>query len=149
MIDNKFPGKDITSEDLKTKFPLCAKKNSKHKSVVNVGGIKIGDKKNVVIFAGPNMVESYSLMSSVAKKMLKKKLIFLRGGAFKPLTFPYRSKKYCETREEGLEFLKYVRKKYNCKVISEIMESKFLDKIEEFIDIIQIGAEIRKLPFFG
>ena len=68
MIDNKFPGKDITSEDLKTKFPLCAKKNSKHKSVVNVGGIKIGDKKNVVIFAGPNMVESYSLMSSIAKK---------------------------------------------------------------------------------
>ncbi len=148
MIDNKFPGKDITSEDLKTKFPLCAKKNSNHKSIVNIGGIRIGDKKNVIIFAGPNMVESYSLMSSVAKKMLKNKLIFLRGGAFKPLTFPYRSKKYCETREEGLEFLKYVRKKYNCKVISEIMETKFLNKVDESIDIIQIGARnMQNYPF--
>ena len=26
MIENKFPGKDITAEDLKTKFPLCKKK---------------------------------------------------------------------------------------------------------------------------
>ena len=26
-MDNKFPGKDITIEDLKSKFPLVAKKN--------------------------------------------------------------------------------------------------------------------------
>ena len=25
-MDNKFPGKDISNEDLKTKFPLVAKK---------------------------------------------------------------------------------------------------------------------------
>ncbi len=29
MIENKFPGKDITTEDLKTKFPLCKKKKQK------------------------------------------------------------------------------------------------------------------------
>ena len=27
-MDNKFPGKDISNEDLKTKFPLVAKKNN-------------------------------------------------------------------------------------------------------------------------
>ena len=26
MVDNKFPGKDITESDIKEKFPLCAKK---------------------------------------------------------------------------------------------------------------------------
>ena len=26
MVDNKFPGKDISDEDIKTKFPLVAKK---------------------------------------------------------------------------------------------------------------------------
>ena len=31
-MDNKFPGKDISDEDLKSKFPLTAKKNSEHKS---------------------------------------------------------------------------------------------------------------------
>jgi hypothetical protein len=28
------------------------------------------------------------------------------AGAFKPLTFPYRSKKYYETREEGIKWLR-------------------------------------------
>ena len=26
MIENKFPGKDISEDDIKEKFPLCAKK---------------------------------------------------------------------------------------------------------------------------
>ena len=31
-MDNKFPGKDISDEDLKTKFPLAAKKKKDHKN---------------------------------------------------------------------------------------------------------------------
>ena len=30
MLENKFPGKDISNEDIKSKFPLVAKKNSNH-----------------------------------------------------------------------------------------------------------------------
>ena len=30
MIENKFPGKDITEDDIREKFPLCAKKNENH-----------------------------------------------------------------------------------------------------------------------
>ena len=29
-MDNKFPGKDISIQDLKSKFPLTAKKNKNH-----------------------------------------------------------------------------------------------------------------------
>ena len=29
LMDNKFPGKDITQEDLKTKFPLASSNNKK------------------------------------------------------------------------------------------------------------------------
>ena len=35
----------------------------------------------------------------------------LRGGAFKPLTFPYRSEKYTETKEEGIKWLLKAKKK--------------------------------------
>ena len=31
-IENKAPGKDISEEDLKSKFPLAAKKSPDHKS---------------------------------------------------------------------------------------------------------------------
>ncbi len=30
-MDNKFPGKDISDEDLKTKFPLASSLNKKKK----------------------------------------------------------------------------------------------------------------------
>ena len=36
---------------------------------------------------------------------------FLRGGAFKPLTFPYRSKQYFETREKGINWFSNLRNK--------------------------------------
>ena len=57
------------------------------------------------------MVESKSLILDVAKNVKKIGADFLRGGAFKPLTFPYRSKKYNETREEGVRMVGYCKEK--------------------------------------
>ena len=42
MVDNKFPGKDITESDIKEKFPLCAKKNKNHYSKFEVAGVEFG-----------------------------------------------------------------------------------------------------------
>ena len=105
MTENKFPGKDITEEDLKTKFPLAAKTKNNHKSIFDVSGIEFGSDL-VPIFAGPNMVESEELIIKTALSVKKSGAHFLRGGAFKPLSFPYRGKKYTETREKGIEWLK-------------------------------------------
>ena len=41
-IENKFPTKDISLEDLKSKFPLVAKKNSKHVSKFEIAGVEFG-----------------------------------------------------------------------------------------------------------
>ena len=98
-IENKFPGKDISNDDIKTKFPLCAK-NKKNKKTFKINNVLFGGKK-IPIMAGPNMVESLKLVDNCAKVFKKNKIDFLRGGAFKPLTFPYRSKKYCETRGDS------------------------------------------------
>ena len=39
-LENKFPGKDISLEDIKTKFPLVAKKNKKIiKSKFKISGV--------------------------------------------------------------------------------------------------------------
>ena len=137
-MDNKFPGKDITIEDLKSKFPLIAKKNKNHRSTFDVSGVEFG--KDLVIFAGPNMVESKELIFDVAKNVKKIGAHFLRGGAFKPLTFPYRSKKYRETREDGVKWLSEAKEKYNIPIITEIMEEKYIPLVAEMTDIIQIGS---------
>ena len=90
--------------------------------------------------AGPNMVESEKLILNCAKNIKKSGGHFLRGGAFKPLTFPYRSKKYTETREKGLEWLLLAKQEYKIPIITEIMEARYLDQICKVADILQIGS---------
>ena len=94
---NKFPGKDVSEQDIKEKFPLIAKKNSNHFSKFEVSNVEFGG-NTIPIMAGPNMVESLDLILDVASNVKKIGAHFLRGGAFKPLTFPYRSEKFNETR---------------------------------------------------
>ena len=138
-LNNKFPGKDVSQEDLETKFPLVAKNNKDHKSIFSIAGVEFGG-SNVPVFAGPNMVESEELIVDIAKNLSKLNVSFLRGGAFKPLSFPYRNSKYTETRELGVDFLKTAKQETGLPVITELMDEKHLDLICEVTDIIQIGS---------
>jgi 3-deoxy-7-phosphoheptulonate synthase len=138
-IENKAPGKDVSKEDLETKFPLVAKKHAKHKTIVKAGGVDFGGDL-IPVFAGPNMVESESLIVETAKAVKKSGAHFLRGGAFKPLTFPYRSEKYNETREQGLAWLQVAKEEAGIPIITEVMEPKYVDTVAEVADILQIGT---------
>jgi 3-deoxy-7-phosphoheptulonate synthase len=138
-LENAFPGKDITPEDLRTKFPLVAKRDPAHRSTFTVAGVEFGGDL-VPVFAGPNMVESRELIVDVAKSVKRAGAHFLRGGAFKPLTFPYRSPKYNETREQGIEWLKEAREQAGIPIITEVMEERFVPLIAEAADILQIGT---------
>ena len=44
-IQNKFPGKDVTPEDLATKFPLVAKRDPDHFSRFTVAVIPESERK--------------------------------------------------------------------------------------------------------
>ncbi len=138
-IENKAPGKDISEQDLQSKFPLAAKKSPDHKSVFTVAGVEFGGSL-VPVFAGPNMVESEDLIVTTAKAVRTSGAHFLRGGAFKPLTFPYRSPKYTETREQGIEWLNTAKQEAGIPVITEIMEERFIDLVAGVADIMQIGT---------
>ena len=139
MIQNKAPGKDVSVEDMTEKFPSASKKNDTHFSKFDVGGIPFGDSL-IPIMAGPNMVESEKLIVETAINVKKAGAHFLRGGAFKPLSFPYRSDKYTETREEGIRWLGIAKKETGLGIITEVMEEKYLDLICEVTDILQIGS---------
>ena len=138
-IENKAPGKDISEEDLLDKFPLAAKKHPDHRSQFEICGVTFGGDL-VPVFAGPNMVESEELIVNTAKAVKSHGAHFLRGGAFKPLSFPYRSEKYTETREAGLKWLQTAKEEANIPIITEVMEERFVDLVAETADIIQIGA---------
>ncbi len=124
-MENKFPGKDVTEEDLATKLKLVAKKSPDHRTIVKVGDVVFGGKL-IPIMAGPNTVENEAMIVATACAVKRAGAHILRGGAFKPLTFPYRSDKFFELREEGLRLLGIAREKAGIPVITEIMH---VDKV--------------------
>ena len=87
-IENKFPTKDISEEDLKTKFPLVAKKSPTHQSKFEVAGVEFGGNLNSNFRWPKHGRVQKDLIFDVAINVKKNGAHFLRGGAFKPLTFP-------------------------------------------------------------
>ena len=147
MISNQSPGKDISLDDLQTKFPLAAKKSQDHKSQINVNGVTFGG-SHIPLFCGPNMAESEKLLVETAVFLKEIGVDFLRAGAFKPLSFPYRSTSYTETREQGLAFLKKAKAETGIGIITEVMEERFLEQVCDVADILQIGARnMQNYPF--
>ena len=70
MIQNKAPGKDISLDDMKEKFPLASKKSDSHFSKFEISGISFGEKL-IPVMAGPNMVESEELIVETAINVKK------------------------------------------------------------------------------
>ena len=138
-MDNKFPGKDITQADIEHKIPLVAKQFSEHKTKFTCGNIEFGGEL-IPVMAGPNTVENEEMIVEVAKSIKKSGAHFLRGGAFKPLTFPYRSDKFYETREQGLEWLQIAKQETGLPIVTEVMDVKKIDIVAKNSDMLQIGT---------
>ena len=138
-IENKAPGKDISESDLIDKFPLAAKKHPGHRTIVEAAGVRFGGTL-IPVFAGPNTVENEEMIVRTAKAVKASGAHFLRGGAFKPLTFPYRGPKYFELREKGLELLARAKEEAGIPVITEVMHESKTKVVAEVADILQIGT---------
>ena len=136
-LSNKFPTKDITQDDLKYKLKLI---NSKIKKKIKINNKITITEKKLPIIAGPNGIESKKLLINTAKLLKKNKLKFIRAHAFKPLTFPYRSKQYDEVGLKGLDWIDDIRKTSDLIFVAEITEIRFLDRMLKSIDILQIGS---------
>ena len=72
--------------------------------------------------------------------MVKNKVQIIRGHSYKPLTFPYRSKQYFETQDKGMDIMDSIKKSYGLKVVTEVTEIRYLERINKTADILQIGS---------
>jgi 3-deoxy-7-phosphoheptulonate synthase len=117
-------------------FKLVSRQVKPHGTVVNVGGVLIGDGGFVVI-AGPCSVESREQLFSTAKAVKAAGAQLLRGGAYKPRTSPY---DFQGLGLEALELLSEVRKETGLPVVTEVMSTEDVDLICEHADMLQVGA---------
>jgi len=105
-------------------------------SIVDIDGVKFGGKELIVI-AGPCSIESYDQAMTIGEIVAKHGAKVMRGGAFKPRTSPY---SFQGLGEEGLEILARVREKTGLKIVTEAIDPENLHLVEQYADIIQIGA---------
>ncbi len=117
-------------------FKLVSRESHPSDTVIEVKGVKIGG-NNFVMMAGPCSVESREQLFSTAESVKKAGATILRGGAFKPRTSPY---SFQGMGEPALKLLKEAGEKYNMPIITELMDADDLDAINEYADIIQLGA---------
>jgi len=96
----------------------------------------IGDAELAVI-AGPCGIETRDQAFKVAERVARAGAQFFRGGAYKPRTSPY---SFQGLGEEGLRIMAEIRQQFGMKIITEAIDHESLDLVEEYADVIQIGA---------
>jgi len=118
----KLVSRDMKSEDTVVRF---------EGSDATVGGVELA------MMAGPCSVESRDQLFRVAEAVAEGGARFLRGGAFKPRTSPYA---FQGMGEKGLEIMAEAREAFGLLVVTEAICHESLALIDQYADMIQIGA---------
>ena len=117
-------------------YKLASREFKKEDTCIQVGPIKIGGSR-IVVIAGPCAVESRRQILEIAQLVKDSGAVVLRGGAYKPRTSPYA---FQGLGEEGLKYLKEAGEQTGLPTISEIVTPAHTDMFMDYIDILQIGA---------
>lgn len=121
-------------------YKLVSRETKEEDSVLRIptpsGDVLVGGEK-IAMIAGPCAVETEEQCFTVAERLQKTGVRLFRGGAYKPRTSPYSFQGHGES---GLKILSNVRKKYGFGIVTEAIDNESLDLVEEYADVIQIGA---------
>jgi 3-deoxy-7-phosphoheptulonate synthase len=98
---------------------------------VTIGGTAIA------VIAGPCSVESAEMIVSIANRVKSMGAVMLRGGAFKPRTSPY---SFNGLGACALEFLENARSESALPIVTEVMDTRQVERVARTADMLQIGA---------
>src|ERR1700729_4026703 len=118
----KLVSRDVKQENTIIRFPGTA---------ATIGG------PGLAIVAGPCGIETREQAFAVAERVHRAGAQFFRGGAYKPRTSPY---SFQGLGEEGLRIMAEIRQQFGLKIITEAVDYESLDLVDEYADVIQIGA---------
>ena len=118
----KLVSRDVKPDNTIVRFP---------DSHVTIGG------KEIVVMAGPCSIESRDQAMTIAGHVARAGAHFLRGGAYKPRTSPY---SFQGLGEDGLKIMAEARERFGLLIVTEAVDNESLDLVEQYADMIQIGA---------
>ncbi len=109
--------------------------NNPCRDKITIGKVTFG--QDFVVIAGPCAVESEEQLMQTAAAVKAAGANLLRGGAFKPRTSPY------DFQGLGLKALKLLakaRRTFDLPVVSEVLDSRDVPWVSEYVDVLQVGA---------
>jgi 3-deoxy-7-phosphoheptulonate synthase len=118
----KLVSRDVKPENTQVRFPGTD---------ISIGG------KDLIVMAGPCAIESREQAFAIAERVHAAGAQFIRGGAYKPRTSPY---SFQGLEEEGLKIMAEIRERFGMLVITEAIDNESLELVEEYADVIQLGA---------
>jgi len=118
-------------------YKLVSREFKEEDTVVDLGdGVRVGGAE-LAIIAGPCAIESREQAFAIAGHVKAAGARLFRGGAYKPRTSPY---SFQGLGEQGLKILADVRAEFGLKIVTEAVDAESLDLVEQYGDVIQIGA---------
>ena len=121
-------------------YKLVSRETKEEDTILRIptpsGDVLVGG-QHIALVAGPCAVESEEQCLAIADRVKKSGARLFRGGAYKPRTSPY---SFQGLGEAGLKILSKVRATHGFGIITEAIDSESLDFVEEYADVIQIGA---------
>src|SRR6478752_10034951 len=118
----KLVSRDVKQENTVVRFPGTS---------ATFGG------PGLAVVAGPCAIENREQALTVAEQVCQAGAQFFRGGAYKPRTSPY---SFQGLGEEGLRIMAEIRQQFGMRIITEAIDHESLDLVDEYADVIQIGA---------
>jgi 3-deoxy-7-phosphoheptulonate synthase len=118
----KLVSRDIKEDDTVVRFPGTD---------ATIGGAALA------VIAGPCAIESREQAFAVAERVHRAGAQFFRGGAYKPRTSPY---SFQGLGEDGLRIMAEIRDQFGLRIVTEAIDNESLELVEDYADVIQIGA---------
>jgi 3-deoxy-7-phosphoheptulonate synthase len=117
-------------------YKLASKTFKPEGTIVSVGDVRIGGDE-VIVMAGPCSAESEAQVRAAAAAVKRAGAKIFRGGAFKPRSSPY---SFQGLGEAGLKMLRGAADRHDLKLVTEVMENSQIELVEQYADILQVGA---------
>lgn len=138
LIDEEFEKMSAVEKVVRVtkKYKLVSREMKKDDTIIDFGNSKIGNRKLTVI-AGPCSVENKDKTFEIAEILKKQGIEFFRAGAFKPRSSPY---SFQGLKDEGLKILDEVKKEFELKIVTEVLNQNTVKEVAEVADILQIGT---------
>jgi len=131
----RLPGVEAVHPVMKP-YKLASSEFAAGATRIALGGAELGGRE-ILVMAGPCSVEGLGMLRSTATAVKAAGARALRGGAFKPRTSPY---SFNGLGEEGLRILAEVRAETGLPVITEVMDTRQVELVAGYADVLQIGA---------